>query len=75
MLSEAKHPCISLKTNAEILRYAQDDMPSAFFSQLLSLSANRAAKPPILVSSQFVQHHSVGRHKTDHHWHLTQGMG
>ncbi len=25
MLSEAKHPCISLKTNAEILRYAQDD--------------------------------------------------
>ena len=25
MLSEAKHLCISLKTNPEILRYAQDD--------------------------------------------------
>jgi hypothetical protein len=32
MLSEAKHPCISLKTHAEILRCAQDDMSSAIFT-------------------------------------------
>jgi len=34
MLSEAKHPCLSLKQNAGILRCAQDDMWAAFFHAL-----------------------------------------
>jgi hypothetical protein len=32
MLSEAKHPRISIETNAEILRFAQDDERKAGFA-------------------------------------------
>jgi hypothetical protein len=33
MLSEAKHPCISLKINAGTLRHAQDDRHMNAFQQ------------------------------------------